>query len=712
MKYLSKDKIHLIVCICLAIAIAFLFRIQFNYPHHPDHFTWGQLTQVMVDKGYAPWVMHPASLLGYYPLSIASGLQFFFVYLAVFTGLDLDTLFVIVPILFGLIGALNIFLLMRRWNSFFASFLAAFILLTMSFFAKVTAYTASTRIFNIIWYPLFILSLFKSYESWKESKVRSLKYLLFSVLLFALMSLTHRLSQLSVIFIGSWIIAIVLFHWEQILEQFQSAKWYKRRSKFYEESRLHIVLDIIVLLIVIAGFLAIKSKKIFIVFAVFCLIYFSIANYRKLKDIHLVFIDFLIYSLALAGGKILDLYSRGRLFHYLPNILQNMSLFDMAYIVAIGLLLALVVVHMLRKKLIGIISRPLSFIERYVDRFFLFFAKKPDFVLSTILFTLLLGSLFFTFTQGGVYNIDDTYFKSSFLISGESQWIVVLNFLFNLNNNLTILIWFSVFGLWYLFFSKHKTVYHYFFMLCAIFFAQLILDWQYVRLYLNPLYAVYIALGISFLVDVFSRFRKSIRITGTVALVIIFALHITFSTVFMHRDALFDELGLQPLERVPEEYYAAAGYYLSFDETAGDFSILNSKEDVRYQRVAYYAGAIGAVSAQSVYTQDKPYNITSITFDEIKEDIQKGNKIQQAYTLNDWIFGKDYYHGKHIYRLTQSDLLDKHTKEILNSYNIRYMVDSDIAQEKFKIFESLQPIKNKVYANPRIDVYDMQKGRQ
>ena len=137
-----------------------------------------------------------------------------------------------------------------------------------------------------------------------------------------------------------------------------------------------------------------------------------------------------------------------------------------------------------------------------------------------------------------------------------------------------------------------------------------------------------------------------------------------------------------------------------------------SIQSVRNQRIAYYAKIPEAVIAQSVYTKNKNYNITKVSANDIWDNLKKGDKIKQIFKLQDWIMGGGYYHGKHIFRLTNNNLLDKYAKEILTEYNIRYIIDSDIAKTKFKFFESIQPIKNKIYTNPHIDIYDLEKGKQ
>src|SRR3989338_5730840 len=155
---MDRTTIKRTILLALIIVIGILYRVQFKYPHHPDHYVLGSYTYALIQIGYAPWVLHPASLFGYYPLSIPSAFEYFFSVLSLITGVDINILFFYTSILFGLFAGLGLYLFVRKWTSFEVSLTTSFVLLTMTFFSLDTSYTASTRIFNIIFYPLFILS--------------------------------------------------------------------------------------------------------------------------------------------------------------------------------------------------------------------------------------------------------------------------------------------------------------------------------------------------------------------------------------------------------------------------------------------------------------------------------------------------------------------------------------------------------------------------
>ena len=92
MSLTTKQKALLLILLVVTII---LFTTYYNYPYHPDHYSIGQYSYMVIEKGYAPWVLHPSSLFGYYPLSVPSALEYFAAVLYNLSGLDLPELFYI-----------------------------------------------------------------------------------------------------------------------------------------------------------------------------------------------------------------------------------------------------------------------------------------------------------------------------------------------------------------------------------------------------------------------------------------------------------------------------------------------------------------------------------------------------------------------------------------------------------------------------------------
>ena len=117
------------------------------------------------------------------------------------------------------------------------------------------------------------------------------------------------------------------------------------------------------------------------------------------------------------------------------------------------------------------------------------------------------------------------------------------------------------------------------------------------------------------------------------------------------------------------------------------------------------------MEAQSIFIDREKLDITSILFSDIIGDIIDGNKIREFYTLKDWIFTSEYYHGRHIFYLLDREFWDRFARQIIETYKIRYLVDSDITSDINDISESIFPYKNKVFASTNLDIYDFEGGR-
>ena len=124
------------ILVILLVVTTILHTLYFEYPTHPDHYTLGQFTYALIQFGYAPWVLHWSSIFGYYPLSIASGFEFFMAVLNALTGLELPVIFYIFSSLSAVIAVLGVFLLMREFNAFETSYITALIFSTMVLLSK------------------------------------------------------------------------------------------------------------------------------------------------------------------------------------------------------------------------------------------------------------------------------------------------------------------------------------------------------------------------------------------------------------------------------------------------------------------------------------------------------------------------------------------------------------------------------------------------
>ena len=197
-----KLKIEKCMVILLLIVLTIVMRTHFQHQFHFDSFVIMNKAMSIIKFGYAEWVLEPLSLFGYYPLSYPSGFMYFLASFSLVTGLDMHTTIYVVSILLAFITLVGMYLLLQEFNNITLSLIVLLILTTTSNFVVYTSNTASARIFAICLYPFFIFSLFKIYKAFLNGKGLAIKvkYIFLSVLLFVLMALAHRLSQLSLIF--------------------------------------------------------------------------------------------------------------------------------------------------------------------------------------------------------------------------------------------------------------------------------------------------------------------------------------------------------------------------------------------------------------------------------------------------------------------------------------------------------------------------------
>src|SRR3989344_9366093 len=231
----STNRIKWLLGLLLVCSI-FLHVTYYENPWHPDHYTLGQYTYSLIEFGYAPWVLPPMSLFGYYPLSTPSGFEFFTATFYNLSSLDLPILFYLFSVVSAVFAVGAVYVLMREFFPFEASFLTAVIFSTMAYFVKNVSNTASSRMFNIIFYPLFILCLFKIYKGYAISKRLSINYLSLAVVLFIFLNLSHRLGQLLFIFIIAFIFALIFGNLKGLLAWIKTTKFYEIRKKYYKFS--------------------------------------------------------------------------------------------------------------------------------------------------------------------------------------------------------------------------------------------------------------------------------------------------------------------------------------------------------------------------------------------------------------------------------------------------------------------------------------------
>ena len=342
-----------------------------------------------------------------------------------------------------------------------------------------------------------------------------------------------------------------------------------------------------------------------------------------------------------------------------------------------------------------------TYINKSVDNV----KKRPHLIVSLVLLIITLFFISKNFTGDNFYRFGLTHYTDSFILKGNSPWVIMVNFIFNLNNNLTILIYFAGIGALYLFLKKNKSFYDYFFVFVAMGFSQFLLDWEYIRLYMIPLYVIFIGIGLTFVIKKLStKLSKKILF---ISIITLFIAHIVIGNFFIQRERIMEDFDIVQYGTIDEPYFISAGNYL---KDKGEVSIHTSSSIEYDRKTAYYANKVISVLAESTLI-NKDLEVEEVPLGEIIDSFKRGQKIRQFYILKDPLFGSNYYHGRYIVYLNGREITDRTVKKIIDLYNINYVVDSPDSKEKTKLFESIEPLKNKVYSSGELDVYDLSEGR-
>jgi len=211
--------------------------------------------------------------------------------------------------------------------------------------------------------------------------------------------------------------------------------------------------------------------------------------------------------------------------------------------------------------------------------------KNFNRTLSILLFIVFIVYISKSFTGESIRTFGFEHYTKSFILEGTSPLIIFVNFIFNLNNSLSILIYFAAIGIISIFFKKNKSFFDYFLIFIAIGFAQFLLDWEYVRLYMTAIYAIFIGIGFTYFIE--KLFKIRYKFIAPIILVILLSTHFLIGNIFVQREKILDRLGLQEKRNtIPELYFVTAGDFLKDDR---DFSIHTSSSIVYDRKLAYYS---------------------------------------------------------------------------------------------------------------------------
>ena len=196
------------VSLMLLVILNIVFRIP-TVPHEigEDTFKIHAYANIISERGFANWVVHPLSLFGMYPLSYPSAVPFMLSGCSQSTGLNVEYIILVTAIIIGLTGMFTSYIMAKELkNDDLFALLVAFTFSLSPIFLSFTIWTASTRNLFMALVPLFVWGLLGYYNK-PQSR---LKYVLLIFILFMILSTTHRMVLLLAPILIAYCIALIL----------------------------------------------------------------------------------------------------------------------------------------------------------------------------------------------------------------------------------------------------------------------------------------------------------------------------------------------------------------------------------------------------------------------------------------------------------------------------------------------------------------------
>ena len=174
--------------------ISILIRSLYLYQHAGD--TWESIlkSKVVAEKGFIPWFIHPTSIVGWYPLSDASGEAVLLSSLFVTTELSVKSMVVLLPIYFAIMGILFMFLLSRAISS--DKFFQLLVIAIFPFYRYpigITFDSLATRGLFLMFLPIVFFIFVKYFNNSIDKNKNDYRYFTMLLLFTFILCSIHRL---------------------------------------------------------------------------------------------------------------------------------------------------------------------------------------------------------------------------------------------------------------------------------------------------------------------------------------------------------------------------------------------------------------------------------------------------------------------------------------------------------------------------------------
>lgn len=186
------------------IGFLITLTIAFRYPIIPHHYgsdaylIHGMAHSISINK-FAAWIIHPGSVYGLYPLSYPTGIPFILSAVSQCTDLSIESIILILSMIFGLLGAFGAFMMVSEINdSFLLKFISAFAFSLAPVFLRFTYWTMSTRGPFIVFLPFLLFILMRCINQRHKKR-----YISLGIILIFLMPTLHHFALLLPIVISA-----------------------------------------------------------------------------------------------------------------------------------------------------------------------------------------------------------------------------------------------------------------------------------------------------------------------------------------------------------------------------------------------------------------------------------------------------------------------------------------------------------------------------
>lgn len=146
------------------------------------------MSDSIIIEGGAKWVIHPASVFGWYPYSYPSAVPHLNAVFSIITGLNITNLILFTSVIFGVLGFIFSYLLSKQFfKDELVNLSVAFAFSLNPVYLAYTKWTTTTRALFLTLLPLLLYFLLK-YETTKKNK-----YLLSFFIVLLIEAATHRM---------------------------------------------------------------------------------------------------------------------------------------------------------------------------------------------------------------------------------------------------------------------------------------------------------------------------------------------------------------------------------------------------------------------------------------------------------------------------------------------------------------------------------------